>query len=64
MGSEELFKEETSPENAVEEENDGGVEIEWLIYGNHCFIINRLFILLRLCDAINRFQKKKKKKNI
>ncbi|XP_013585535.1 PREDICTED: rab proteins geranylgeranyltransferase component A 2 [Brassica oleracea var. oleracea] len=28
MGSEELFKEETSPDNATEEENDGGVEIE------------------------------------
>jgi len=29
MGSEELFKEETSPaENTTEEENDGGVEIE------------------------------------
>ncbi|KAF2547661.1 hypothetical protein F2Q70_00023856 [Brassica cretica] len=28
MGSEELFKEETSPDNTTEEENDGGVEIE------------------------------------
>ncbi|KFK38115.1 hypothetical protein AALP_AA3G071400 [Arabis alpina] len=28
MGSEELFKEETSPEKTMEEENDGGLEIE------------------------------------
>ncbi|KAJ0234155.1 Rab escort protein 1 [Hirschfeldia incana] len=28
MGSEELFKEETSPENTTEEENDGGADIE------------------------------------
>lgn len=28
MGSEELFKEETSLDNTTEEENDGGVEIE------------------------------------
>lgn len=49
MGSEELFKEETSPENTTEEENDGVVEIEdWLMNETIGFKTcnTHLFILL------------------